>query len=77
MAIIEADGNNQNRDLTPLDYNTNGDIKTVDATTALVVGSASKAEAYIANKQYSLMWRDSDLLYQAPRPISVFENTLT
>jgi hypothetical protein len=75
MAVIQPDGNNQNRDLTPLDYNTNGDIKTVDATTALVVGSATRAESYISSKQYSLMWRDSDLLYQSPRPISVFENT--
>ena len=75
MAEIKADGNNQNRDLTPQDYKPSGELNSADAETALVVGSASKAEAYISNRQYSLLWRDSDLLFQSPRPISVFENT--
>src|ERR1017187_5680379 len=75
MGLITPDGNNQNRELTEKDYKPSGELNNADAETALVVGSASKAEAYIANRQYSLLWRDSDLLFQSPRPLSVFENT--
>ena len=42
---------------------------------SLVVGSATKAEQFIQDKQYALLWRDADLLYQSPRPMSVYENT--
>lgn len=62
-------------DLTPLDYDKNGDLTNTAAEVALVVGAAGKAEQYIQNKQYGLLWRDSDLLFQSPRPMSVFENT--
>jgi hypothetical protein len=75
MALIKPDGSNQNRELTEKDYKPSGELNNADAETALVVGSASKAEAFIANKQYALLWRDADLLYQSPRPLSVFENT--
>jgi hypothetical protein len=75
MSNIPIDGANVHRELTPLDYKTNGDLTNASAEVALVVGSASKAEAFIQNKQYSLLWRDSDILFQSPRPISVFENT--
>ena len=77
MSLIQPDSTNPNRDLVVTDYKSDGTLKNVDAEVALVVGSASKAEAYLTNKQYSLMWRDADLLYQSPRPLSVFENTLT
>ncbi len=62
-------------ELKPDDYKVNGDLTNTAAEVALVVGAAGKAEAFIANKQYSLMWRDADLLFQSPRPMSVFENT--
>lgn len=75
MALIQADSANTKRDLTPQDYNAKGEINNVGAEVALVVGSATKAEQFIQNKQYALLWRDADLLYQSPRPLSVFENT--
>jgi len=75
MAQIPSDAQNVNRDLTNRDYNSKGEINSVEAFTSLVVNSASRAELYISNKQYSLLWRDSDLLFQSPRPLSVFENT--
>lgn len=75
MAIIQPDGNNANRDLVVTDYTATGELRTKDAELALVVGSASQAENFIANKQWGLLWRDADLLFQAPRPMSVFENT--
>lgn len=74
MALIE-DGTNANRDLNPDDYTASGELKTLEADKQLVVGSAMKAEDYINNKQWSLMWRDADLLFQAPRPMTTYENT--
>jgi len=61
--------------LDPLDYGKGGTLKTLNADLALVLGSASKAEAFISEKQWNLLWRDADLLYQSPRPMSVYENT--
>src|ERR1700759_3096998 len=52
-----------------------GELKTLNADLALVLGSASKAEQFIVDKQWNLLWRDADLLYQSPRPMSVYENT--
>jgi hypothetical protein len=46
-----------------------------DEQLALVVRSAQMAKAFITSKQWNLLWRDADLLYQAPRPMSVYENT--
>jgi hypothetical protein len=70
----QADGN-PNATLTGADFNQNGDLKTVAGQLALVVQSAANAKAYIANRQYTLLWRDADLLYQSPRPMTVYENT--
>lgn len=75
MSQIPADSGNPDRVLTPQDYNPAGDLNSASAELALVVGSASRAEAYIQEKQWSLLWRDSDLLFQSPRPMTVFENT--
>jgi hypothetical protein len=72
--ILKSDGN-PDASLTREDYSSDGSLKTRAADLALVVQSASNAEAFIANKQWALMWRDSDLLFQSPRPMSVFENT--
>lgn len=74
MSQIQSDGN-PNRDLNPQDYNKQGELKTTNADLALVCGSASRAENYISKNQWNLLWRDADLLYQAPRPMSTYENT--
>lgn len=57
------------------DYGKGSELKTLNADLALVLGSATKAEQFITNKQWNLLWRDADLLYQSPRPMSVYENT--
>jgi hypothetical protein len=75
MALIETDAANPSRQLTAEDYTSSGDLETLGADLSLVVGSASKAEAYVASKQWSLLFRDADMLYQSPRPMSVYENT--
>lgn len=75
MALLQTDSVNPHRNLVESDYKVDGTLTNSDAEVSLVVGSASKAEAYIQNKQYALLWRDSDLLFQSPRPISTFENT--
>ena len=61
--------------LNPEDYGKGSELKTLNAELALVLGSATKAEQFIIDKQYQLLWRDSDLLFQSPRPMSVYENT--
>lgn len=74
MALTDVDGT-ESRSLTPQDYGKGGKLKTASADLALATGAARKAEAYIANKQWNLLWRDADLLYQSPRPLTVYENT--
>jgi hypothetical protein len=76
LALIEQDGN-PNKVLQAIDFTSAGELKTAEDTTALVVGCAVAAESWIQSKQWNLMWRDSDILFQAPRPLSVFENTMT
>lgn len=70
----QADGN-PNATLTGQDFKTDGTLKTIGGELALVVQSAAQAKAYIANRQWTLLWRDADLLYQSPRPMTVYENT--
>ena len=77
MALLESDSPHTGADLTAQDYNTQGDITNKEAEVALVLGAASRAESFITSKQYNLLWRDADLLFQSPRPMSVHENTLT
>lgn len=57
------------------DYGKGSELKTLNADLTLVLGSATKAEQFITNKQWNLLWRDADLLYQSPRPMTVYENT--
>ncbi len=73
-ARIVADGTVRTT-LSAEDYGKGPELKTLNADLALVVGSAAKAEQFIVDKQWSLLWRDADLLYQSPRPMSVYENT--
>lgn len=74
MALLEKEGN-PSKVLEGTDFTPEGDLKTQEDALALVVGCATIAEQFIANKQWNLLWRDSDLLFQAPRPLSVYENT--
>ena len=66
---------NAQKTLTAEDYKSDGTLKTTADELALVVQSAANAKAFIANRQWSLLWRDADLLYQSPRPMTVYENT--
>src|ERR1700675_1559618 len=66
---------NAQKTLTAEDYMSDGTLKTTADELALVVQSAANAKAFIANRQWSLLWRDADLLYQSPRPMTVYENT--
>lgn len=74
MATIESQGDIKDT-LKPEDYTSSGELSNTNAELSLVVGSASKAEDFISNKQWALMWRDADILFSAPRPMSTFENT--
>lgn len=66
---------NPHATLSNEDYNSDGSLKTIANELALVVQSAQQAKAFLTNKQWSLLWRDADLLYQAPRPLTTYENT--
>ncbi len=68
-----AEGN-PNGTLSVSDFKKDGEIKE-DKELTLVVQSAAMAKAFIANRQWTLLWRDADLLYQSPRPLTVYENT--
>lgn len=74
MALTNVD-RSVSSSLTPEDYGKGAQLKSASADLTLVTGAARKAEAYITNKQWNLLWRDADLLYQSPRPLSVYENT--
>jgi hypothetical protein len=71
---IESDGSVRTT-LSVEDYGKGSELKTLNAELALVLGSATKSEQFIIDKQWNLLWRDADLLYQSPRPMSVYENT--
>lgn len=73
VAPPQTDGN-ANATLVPANFQAGGEINK-DSELALVVQSAAKAKAFIANRQWTLLWRDADLLYQSPRPLTVYENT--
>jgi hypothetical protein len=72
--LTGQEGNPQ-KQLTDEDFTSAGEIKTDAAELALVIQSAQQAKAFIQNKQWSLLWRDADLLFQSPRPMTVYENT--
>src|ERR1039458_6956264 len=75
---LVADGN-PNATLTGENYNKSGEIKEVkgdlSAHLGTVVQSAQAARDFLLNKQWNLLWRDAELLFQEPRPMSVYENT--
>jgi hypothetical protein len=77
--ILQSDGNPHQR-ITAADFTPSGDITgTVlekrSVELSLVTQSAQAARDFLLNKQWSLLWRDADLLFQAPRPMTVYENT--
>ena len=74
MALLKQDGN-PNAVLDAGNFTPSGETKSIADDLALVVGCAIAAESWIQSKQWSTMWRDSDLLFQAPRPLTVFENS--
>jgi hypothetical protein len=78
-ATLQSDGN-PHQAITAENFTPAGDIvnKTPDKYSvelALVTQSAQAARDFILNKQWNLLWRDADLLFQAPRPMTVYENT--
>lgn len=78
MANIEPDAGTPSTTtnaLTEKDYGKDGLLNSRTADLTVVVGAARKAEAYITNRQWNLLWRDADLLYQSPRPLTTYENT--
>ena len=74
VAPPQSDGN-PNATLTGADFKQDGETKSKSVDLTLVVQSAALAKAYIANRQWTLLWRDADLLFQSPRPMTVYENT--
>lgn len=74
MALLQQDGN-PNAVLHATQFTSQGETKGLPEDLALVVGCAVTDEAWIQSKQWNLMFRDADILFQAPRPLSVFENT--
>lgn len=61
--------------LSTMDFTKTGELKTLSGELSLVVQSAQAARDYLNNKQWNLLWRDADLLFQSPRPMTVYENT--
>ena len=57
------------------DLNSKGELKDAGGELSLVVNSAAAARSFLTNKQWNLLWRDADLLFQAPRPLTTYENT--
>ncbi len=61
--------------LQSADFDQKGELKNESGELSLVVNSAAAARSYLTNKQWNLLWRDADLLFQAPRPLTTYENT--
>jgi hypothetical protein len=70
---LESDGTAA--PLQTQDFTDKGELKTTSGELSLVVNSAQAARDYLNTKQWNLLWRDADLLFQAPRPMTVYENT--
>lgn len=77
--ILQSDGNAHQR-ITAENFTASGDITGTileqrSVELALVTQSAQSARDFLLNKQWNLLWRDADLLFQAPRPMTVYEGT--
>ena len=72
-AAVQQDGD-PNGHLDPQDFGKDGQLAE-DKELTLVTRSAQTAKAFITKNQWALLWRDADILFQSPRPMSVYENT--
>ena len=72
-AAIVADGN-PGAPLPVQAFGKDGDLP-IDLELSLVVQSAQMAKNFLGNRQWTLLYRDADLLFQSPRPMEVYENT--
>lgn len=52
-------------------FGKDGDLP-IDLELSLVVQSAQMAKNFIGNRQWQLLYRDADLLFQSPRPMEVY-----
>jgi hypothetical protein len=48
---------------------------TDDAAVQLVIQDAERARAFLDQKQWTVFWRESDVLYQSPRTNQIFEGS--
>lgn len=46
-----------------------------DADVTLVLQAKQEAQSWLQSKKWILLWQDADILYQSPRPLSIWENT--
>ena len=78
MSAIPQDGT-VFRTIKATDMQTQGPgraVKTTDEiAVALVVQDARLAEAWMDQKQWTLNWRETDILYQSPRTLATWENS--
>lgn len=71
---LQSDGNAV-KSLVASSFNVAGETTALSDDLALVVQSAQAARDFLLNKQWNLLWRDADILFQAPRPMIVYDNT--
>lgn len=80
MSVIPTKGN-PHATITPDQVKVNGakrpSVFTDEAALRLTVQDASNFEAWLDNKQYLTLWRESDVLYQSPRNPRPWENGVT
>lgn len=72
---LNVPDSNPDKKLVGESFKADGTLKNSDDGLALVTQSAQAARDFILNKQWNLLWRDADLLFQAPRPMTVYDNT--
>ena len=74
MATIRQEGKTGQR-FNAQAFNAAGTPTDLDAEVTLVVEAKREAQAWLQSKKWILLWQDADILYQSPRPLSVWENT--
>lgn len=61
--------------LTADSFDSAGTPVGVDEELTIVVNAKREAQDWLQSKKWMLLWQDADILYQSPRPLSVWENT--
>ncbi len=74
MTTIAQEGKTDQR-LTEDSFDAMGAPSGLDAEVTLVVRARDEAQLWLQSKKWILLWQDADILYQSPRPLSVWENT--